>query len=600
MPNSMWPKVPSSHQCAVRRVPIAMLPRGLVNSISFALCLTLIAINCHASPSQESEEAVYSIELLYGYAYPSDQVYGGEHDDAAGSFMAAHLEDYLSSDDDHVNIMFRNTLRKAQDPYYRWFADDNLFRTSAAQDGCQVHAISLPSSTDRAIVDYAASAYIREIDRELLKQNAPEYYKILMDFEGSHLLDAKRPLYALPGYSFYGQQSAFHLATTEEGLHHLGKSFGAEIHFRSQSIPKLFHAGEVEFDHLNDALFAIAQQSSTDPAPWLAWENFEHSFAPLYSAFGLGSIGSNLTDGVSIYDADGARMPAQISMPFKQVIEILSAWYSNGVINKDFASLNYDAAIRRAKSDDHMFLSVPMTRAVVRPSRLFESFAMNDASIVLVQINHAGRLRQSLPASPYFGAEVYAACVTDKQLSLLLKVFEYTRVPRIRGDRRGWQMRVFGLEGEHYYITQNDEIQPLQNSEVVGLIPYRKHWLEHPAMWHFKRFPEITLSWIDEENVRRGDSYFRRDGKALYDWSLLDQLDGLVSGQLFQPPLLTELLLQANGWQFGTTTTLAEITQSYVWKAVQSGFSEADWNDYVQLWRSSGGDVVEQALRATE
>ena len=122
-------------------------------------------------------------------------------------------------------------------------------------------------------------------------------------------------------------------------------------------------------------------------------------------------------------------------------------------------------------------------------------------------------------------------------------------------------------------------------------------------MWHFKRFPEITLGWRDEEDVRRGDSYFWRNGEALYDWKLLEQLDGLVSGQPFQPPLLTETLMRTDGRQFGEITsiisTLAEITEAYVRDAIRSGFDEAAWDDYVQSWRSGGGDIVESALDAT-
>ena len=580
----------------------------LVSAAFFAL----VAIVCSAAPPEETafEEP---IQLIFGYRYPSFQDIG-DRDDAAGSFMANYLERYLSKHHDlHVDITFLDALRHdaADGPY--WFAQSEQLRLVFSVDECPVHALSLGS----AAFDYRWDGdKFLTIDRGSLAKYARNYYHgILLSYEKLYHLSPDRPLYRLPGSRYYLDRSAFHFVATEDAIQRLDTNRADEITFAHGSAPRLYHAGTIQFDTLDSVLKQYADEGKP---PLLAWNNFDYSFAPLYSAFGLSTAGNPLIRGVSVYeDPSGSRIPAQISPPFRKVVEVLAEWYARGVIHREFNELTYANAVELAKTGDFLFFSSPLTSAIW-PSALFRNFASDREGMVLFQVDDEdNNMRRSVSATRFqAGAEAYTTCVTDNMLEPLLRIFEYTRWPGSEDGARpeGWTKRVLGNEGEHYYSTDNGP-EPYFVYEVPALLEYRLEWKNELAMWHFKRYPEITLSWNDERAVRRGAWYLRDDrfdgekwvrgngeGRR-FDWDSLDGIDELVSGYPYEAPLLMEAMVRTGVVEAGelgeTVKNLGVLTETRVLRWITGNGNVGDeWEEYVQRWRELGGADIEKAIEA--
>ena len=347
----------------------------------------------------------------------------------------------------------------------------------------------------------------RNIARESLKKYAPNYYDIvLIDKKGEHLHrgDSEDPWYALTGYRYLSEKGEFLVATTvpDYGTAHECAPI--------DSLPwlELSLSSRVDIQKLESDIKKKKGKNSS-VVPFLAWKDFEHSFAPLYSAFGIRTVGNNLTaisvDGVPTID----YYPVHIHPAFYAFVKFLRGWYEDGLIDSDFLEVDYKEALERASSGDYSYVSTPRGRTIVRPNLLFEAFyRATHSPISLFQVTRYDHTERSFVASPFEGAEAYLWCVPDEKIGPLLRAFEYTRWPGgelylDREESPGWIERIFGRLDIHYESEQG-QIVPhkarVVDREEDPLFSGDRHEDAY-AMWHFKVLPEITLSWAHETRI---------------------------------------------------------------------------------------------------
>lgn len=558
--------------------------------ILFVTIYMLIANLCCGTGQNAADTAdTDSIDLIYGYRHTE-------------SFMQEHLQAYLW--DKHqlrVRIDYDSSLRYDS---RSWLTD--RAKLLAASGACSVHAYSLPNAFSWSLHWYNGKDLFRPITSDELEAYAPKYYaKVQKAKEGDRLHRPNRsgPWYALTGYRYYYERNVYHLATTDSGIQELGLSTDREIFPHSQANPilSLFNSGTVELSTLDKVLRTIAAQ--TGQRPLVVWNDFEASFAPLYSAFGIGTVGSNLTKPPSITQPFIIEdVPAQISSAFKEFLQLLFDWYSAGIIDPKFLSMSpFDVAIltaeniARAREDDqrsYSFVSAAYSDATIFPAAVLDSVLKTAEQASLFQVVKDDYTIWSRSRSPFVFAEAYAMCVEDQQIEPLLRLFEYTRSP----SSPGWVERVFGLENQHHRVLDKRILPYLVRTVTPRLPP---HWQDDElALWHFKRFPEITLN-SSHETVYSAVYNF----EVTEPWSQLDVefSGGPIRSSRDSASVFDALQDYAASSSLADlqelSSVLAGITEEYVFRWITGeGAIESEWADYVQMWTESGGHALIEAI----
>lgn len=487
--------------------------------------------------------------------------------------MKEHLEDILDGYGVNATISFSSELRD-QVP---WFTDRERFVAHASSGYCPVHALSF----DTVPIVWFTEGLLRAIPEKNLAMYAPDYHKeMLLEGKWGDLYESTEGArYALSGYHLPAARNVFHLMARKTTREQFRSSSDPQPLFDdddSHAIPTYLYE-PVDFSELDNNLRNIASDSGR-PALF-AWSNFEHSFAPLYSAFSIHTMGSNLMSidnnmraGISYFeDPTNGPVPNVISDPFREFVRTLSEWYSAGVINPDFEDLTYDD-VKSIDLREYSYVSIPFGSATLR-NPIFRAFALpkNDEpeeAIGLFQVMLSGHsIVASLARSPFLFVEAYCGDVNEQQLNAMLVVFDYTRVPTVP-ESDGWMMRVFGQETDHYHRV-GTMIEPLPRE------PKDKH---NPfLMWHFKRFPELILS---QKQLSLMPSYVGSRWTQDIDFSIASEY----------PPL---------GWyavgsmSHDTRTHLMELTANHVYSWIK-GISAIDdeWDNYVDEWLSAGGSEI--------
>ena len=557
----------------------------------------LVAGLCLASGNEEVSSGI-EIDLVYGYRYPD-------------SFMAEHLQDMLK--DDHIlkeegigylSITYSSGLREIEHNKFAWdhrLVDPDRLKTMFAAEDCSVDAVSLHSASLSRMTRYGIEDRIfREIDRESLEKYAPNYFEVvLVEKEGErlHRRNHDDPWYALTGYRYVYEKGEFLVATTVQDYETVHK------YEPMRSIPQLELrlSSAVDIGQLEDDLKRNKIENPSG-VPFLAWRNFEYSFAPLYSAFGIRTVGDNLTnisvDGVPNVD----DYPVHVHPFLFEFVKFLRGWYEAGLIDSDFLTVDYGKARERAKSGKYAYLSTPRGATIVRPNWLFRSFYDATLSpISLFQVTKDGHTEQSYHASPFIGAEAYLWCVPDNKIGPLLRVFEYTRWPGSewypdRNESPGWMKRVFGLLDTHYQV-EGDRISPYKVRSVDPNDDPRfsgDRDPDHYAMWHFKVVPEITLSWAQEKRLLQfgfSSQIEPHDEPLLGDPFRGPRELGAIVGKLYEIGYerheVAELL-----------DSLSRLTMSNVERWIIGAASiEDEWEGYVANWKTSpAGAAIISAL----
>lgn len=527
----------------------------LINSITPTIALSAYfffqSVASFAGPTQERSYDNL-IDLVYGYRY-------------SDSFLSKDLEDYLRRGYDlDVRISFEQTLRDNS-----WYTDPEKMSIYFAAGDCVVDALSLPSASMHWIDLYATQRFFRPIDPTDVETYAPNYYANILshprrNFRHFQLDDG---WYALPGYRYVFEKSEFIVATT--------KTIGSdELNFKSKLGPKYIQSRAVSLSELTEALKRDRSEAISGHYPYLAWSDFEHSFAPLYGAFGIGTIGRNLlsvgVNGLPLIEGH----PAQIHPRFRDAIGVLREWYEERLFDPQFFDTDYYDAYQNARYTT--FLSTPRGPTVLAPNRLFREFSNDHETITFFQVRGDERTAQSLDRSPFQGAEAYSWCVSEGEMEPLLRLFEYTRLPSNdtgSSSGGGWLARVFGLEGLHYEVGAGGEIVPYRVGAIPSLLGVGRDSDDY-AMWHFKRVPEITLQSRDELRILGADHIYAE--AAILDFELLGSRP-IVS------PVLDEIDLD------GDSSQLSELSR-YVkervmrWITHDQEISDSDWNAYVDGW----------------
>lgn len=552
-------------------------PSPLFSLASFLCYLVISVLGATASGSSPPEES--AIEVIYGYQYPD-------------SFMTQAIQEYLWNHFQlNVQIKYIHSIQNRNRP---WITDRELFLTDRASGLCSVHALSLPSPSSATLNSYGGAQAFRVVSPDDLSQYAPLYYRaVIKAHDDERIAPAGRsaPIYSLPGYNFLNDQSVFHLAATPSAASHLGLTLdsGHKLpQIRSLSTLRLFHVGKIELAHLNSALNELAH---SDPQPFLAWQYFEHSFAPIYSSLGISTVGTNLTRTHSLnipYFIDGTQLlAAQISPAFKNSLELISRWYDQGIINNDFPTLSRDGfrrVVEQGLRDDHpLFFAIPYSSALISPSAYVED-PYSEARIAILQVVNNNRAERSLSHSPFLEAEAYSSCVPDEAVQPLLRIFEYTRWP----DSIGWTQRVFGMENIHYYYLPNDLIAPYRVASVADSLPGSRN-ADDFAMWHFKAAPQITLDWRHARNLYLPGESIRLAESTNYN------LDTLLHGNPYRKPLALDSPVPTDL----DHNALSEIFQTYVIDSIIGDASEINntWDAYVARWMAAGGNAIITALQ---
>lgn len=548
-----------------------------------ALALILITNPCFAA--SQDEAADQPIQLVYGYRNIE-------------SFMQQHLQDHLRTVGFNVRIDYDQSLRQHS---HSWLTNPELFRLYAASGDCSVHALSLPGASSWSLHRYGGKELFRPLLQNDLETYAPSYFaRVQQEKEGHYLHrpDRSGPWYALTGYRYHSERNVYHLVTTDNGISALSLPTDRELLSNSPALPSLtlYHSGSVTLDDLHDALTVTA--NLTRQPPLLAWDDFESSFAPLYAAFGIGTVGSNLTRPSSITQPSIiAGVPAQISPLFREFLQTIINWYSSELIEPEFPRLTRTDAARLAEEREYSFVSFPYSDALISPSSVFASVVRRSERAAVLQVTRNGDTTWSLRRSPFVYAEAYPSCVDEEQIAPLLLLFEYTRSP----GYSGWKERVFGLENQHYRVLQG-MIKPHPVTTVTPPLPDYWHDNEY-ALWHFKRLPEITLDYEYEAMYLRA---LRASAYAADSGGPPTLVDIPFAGTPFRsshdPASLFSALQDYAASDPATdlqrlSSTVSQLTREYVFRWITGQSSiESEWDDYVDEWTDAGGTVLLRAI----
>ena len=566
-------------------------PIGFSRFLITMICFVLVANLCRGAsqgePNAMGTPTEYPIPLVYGYRYYET--------DESAYFMADHIESLLADEGLHVDIRFSSDYR-LKDSWHDYH--ENL-KTILARGDCSVHALSLTSE----FLSTINPSDLHNIRRTDLEKFAPNYYRdVLIKRKGHdlHYVPNSDSWYALTGYRYVEDFSNFVLATTYD---HRSTFVSKTPLYSPPILPdlKLHSVRPVAISKLRNALMELSRENSQ---PYFAWKSFEYSFAPIYSAFGISTVGANLMTVrlTSIPVAPDGTTPAQISDEYRAFIRELSEWYDLGLINTDFDSISYRTAVEQAKG--YSVISIPYLRTTMAPDPLFRAVAEGQENIFLFQVNSGDYDRaKSLRSSPFYEAEAYPSCVDSDMIEPLLRIFEYARLP-VNGDPRtaesGWMKRVFGLQEKHYRVTRTTEgstgshagytreIQPYRISgvEAVWRPPgYRSD--EGYAMWHFKARPEITLEIHDETRllIDGNPSYYQVSHEAT-----IEPHADLIVGSIRHS---RDLSAQISDDHIDTGA-LSDLTRATAIKWIKGAARAVDdeWDAYVSDWKTAGGQAI--------
>ena len=524
-----------------------------------AVCFAVGAATISASAPAPEPPA---IELIYGYRYPE-------------SFMKKHLEQHLKEHGLNVNIRFSSELRHDEP----WLTDTDHFLVSSASGFCPVHALSFRTVP----LKWFTEGFVREIPKAVLESHAHNYnQQVLTGRHGESLYKIPNGgWYALSGYSFPAAENVYHLMATQTTLQQFSKTSNPLSLYDEtdgQNIP-LYLYEPIDFAAVDEDLRRTTSNNG-NPA-LLAWSNFEQSFAPLYSAFSIQTLGSNLVAldstpnaGISYFeDPSHGLVPNAISTGFRDFIRIVSEWYEEKVINADFADLTYSDAVKRTEDLHYSYVSIPFINAT-QHSKLFTTYALSRSkeSVGIFQVTHPSfDVVASLPQSPFFHVEAYCSSVTDDQLRAMLLVFDYTRVPGKPSD--GWMKRVFGRPSKDFH-RPDGIIEPFPRTPADEHNPY--------MMWHFKRFPEVILS---HDHLRLFPAY-TDSISSQRAWSFL-------ASRVYSPRGSYGVELTSGD----AGIPLARLTREYVLSWIRGERDiDADWPQFVKEWLSEGGSEVVRSL----
>ena len=477
--------------------------------------------------------------------------------------LAQDLEEYLRSQHGiDASIEFSSRLRTRN----RWFADYHELLMSTAIGECPVHALSFGTVPN----DWLATGLLREIPELMLRRYSPKYHALLLTIKGDHLYRLPNGAwYALTGYSYPLEESVYHLAAPDTILTGLDPKHQIIPSDGNRDIP-LRHYGSIDIDEFETDLQRL--KSEHNRAPLLAWSNFESSFAPVYSALGIATMGSNLTSSSSVFNAGVAYTPghasertaATISDAFRESIKVIARWYQSGLINDDFASLDYSQLLEQAQTGYYQYLSLPYTAAVTSWP-LYQEFskaALWQDHMGIFQLSHGNRvIARSLFSSPFVGAEAYCFTVSDEQLEAMLLIFDYARVPL---DRLG---RYSPNDWKKLWFEQHTDDGRLSASREP----------ESPS-WHFKRYPEVLLGWSQLPNV---------PGSIESSWW---EPSVYLRGTRPPPPRGARTIV-------GLSDKLFNITSEYVHAWIHgSADIDDEWEVYVNEWTDAGGYLLIESL----
>ena len=564
------------------------LPLICTLAVCFLLPPSVPQVHAAASEEASEEEAREPRDLIYGYHYP-------------GSLLTGDIERYIL--DEHklaIEISYIDHFRVPASPGQYDVIDVPTLQATIASDACPIHALSLR-------YPHLHQDLLYPLDPADIAEFAPDYYEEIVKQKVAygHDTDTDEPWYSLPGFRHIYEKSTLLLATTDASIAtDTTTVYDPPItEYHPSGFPDTISLAQpVDIHDLEDYMLYI--RNSTNSPPMLAWNAFERSFAPLYGAFGVSTVGANLlrVNIASLPTVSAA--PAQISNEFKDAIELLQNWYANGLINDDFHSLTKTGAARRAQQPGPdptkappRVLATEYLPSVLAPNDLFRNFVLGHETVTLFEatadesIPHQSRWRD-----PFVGAEAYLrSCADELPIDALLRVFEYTRWPGTPSEPasmgEGWMRRVFGKDSFYQVSFDTKIVAPYRFRDRFHDPPFQRKKGEY-LMWHFKVFPEVTFKYYDETRL-----LWRPTSSSQDSANYVDQ----PHSALRPPRNLVKFLnpQQSDQWM-AQADQLSRFTREFVLTSIVAGTDlSSEWQDYLVEWMTNGGSIVVDALQAS-
>ena len=372
------------------------------------------------------------------------------------------------------------------------------------------HVFSLIS---RSPVQLRREQIARSIPNQMIRGHMPGYSHLLTEYsEWSRLQDPDDPSsqLALRGHRYALITNRYSLAVRR---HLAGDAFNP-MYDSDRSVPqfpnlRLFIGPEDQAGlrtvTIDEVERALEQLHLNDRKLWLG--RLSH-LAPLYAAFDLPTIGGSVLLG---HDGHVANFATD---HFASLIDTLRRWHTNGYIHPDllggtnFPPSQIDAEVGMLTINTE---SIPRHDFDVPPLSWTrgDDSGENPDIVIIDATNIVSRETNTLFLTQNHQHESLRDDLENGPLIDALRIFEHVRV-LLGNDHdttpRYWSQWVYGIDGVHYDIDSDGDIDPRSVQDVPS--DYRDYLSDREdrenglANWHFKIPPlfstEYTLGEYDD------------------------------------------------------------------------------------------------------
>lgn len=443
------------------------------------------------------------------------------------------------------------------------------------------------SAGEMTPVDLYNDGLVRSIPREMIEKYAPNYAAMLNEEENGlgwkmNLVPGteKEEYASLLGYQ--GHTEGFLMAPSLrlDWMENLGIEIPADAAPISdgEDYQRIYRTEkQYTLEELEEILTAFTYDDPNgsgqdDTIGMLPNNTYENQFVTLFGAHGV-TANYNLIE-------DGELTAAPISQGYKDTLLLLNDWYEKGLIDEEWTTLDEKMAWEKYSQGKTGYYVGQRTYYALESwtdGRAPQNVLKNDSDAKLLMINHElGPDNQSGQAAFYpvslFTANMHvSANVSDEQLARYLQMFDFMH----HTPEGVWTK--YGEPGEH-----SDYVGEEGHSTLVVREDYE---LEEGDMgfWSYnhRTYHKEHLEWLNHEVTNKLMTEFFADPAAVEKFAMRP-----VRHDMFNETKEKELK-----GRYGAA--LDTLVQEFRMNGITGRIDiEADWDEYVETWRSNGGDEI--------
>lgn len=321
-----------------------------------------------------------------------------------------------------------------------------------------------------------------------------------------------------------------------------------------------------------------------DTIPWATCSDKNWSFVNIYGSFGLAPGYTRLVN--------GELMDCYIDPAWKDFLKLVARWYKEGLIDREFANLTLAKSWEKiangqvgAGVNNITYVGGDPARPPNSRVKAEELAAKKGAEVVILPPPIGPTGQQGARAYTPIGAlgfdrQMFSKKVSDAKLAKILQIIDYARC----GTLENWVYSLYGKPDVHF--TWSGE-----------------PWKSTPTV---KKPEEVPAGYPKQGGLGIGYPYWytKENFYLVFSTKICDFLvDYLIDGpgqkfairpyrtDFFNETKFSEINAKVSG-------TLNTIVDEYYVKAIIGELDiDATWNDYVQRWRTNGGNDLLAELK---